>query len=72
MDRASVEGNLQFGTGFAYTVEWFEADMVMQITPAGSLMPGGQYSITIPAGVLSSFGLPMEASYTFGFGVAGG
>jgi len=72
MDRASVEGNLQFGTGFAYTVEWFEADMVMQITPAGSLMPGGQYSITIPAGVLSSFGLPMETSYTFGFGVVGG
>ncbi|MBN1369868.1 MAG: Ig-like domain-containing protein [Dehalococcoidaceae bacterium] len=72
MDTASVEGNLRFATGFAYTVEWFEADTVMQIVPAGSLVPGGQYSITILAGALSSFGLPMAESYTFEFSVRGG
>jgi hypothetical protein len=72
MDRASVESALQTDPGFAYTIEWFEADMVMEIVPTANPEPGGQYTVTISAGVISSFGLPMQQGYTFIFNIAAG
>ena len=69
MNTKSVEEHISISTiGFKYNTRWFEADMVLQIEPLViPLPPDMRYTISIDAGVLSSFNLPMEDKYEFTF-----
>ncbi len=67
MDVESVEALLSTSPGFDYNTSWFEADMVLQIEPVAPLLDSTTYTITIDAGALSSFGLPLANDYEFTF-----
>lgn len=71
MDTQSAEALLSISPNFEYTTTWFEADMVLQINPVAPLLANTTYTITIPRGALSSFGLPLEKAYEFSFTIAG-
>ncbi|MEE8470752.1 MAG: Ig-like domain-containing protein, partial [Dehalococcoidia bacterium] len=67
MDVESVEALLNTSPGFDYNTRWYEADMVLQIEPVAPLLDSTTYTITIDAGALSSFGLPLANDYEFTF-----
>jgi hypothetical protein len=67
MDTKSVEDLLKVSPSFEYTTSWFEADMVLNIKPVAALPGNTTYTITVGAGALSSFGLPIEHNYEFSF-----
>ncbi|MBA7644493.1 hypothetical protein ES703_52237 [subsurface metagenome] len=67
MDIESVEALLNVSPNFEYSTDWFEAEMVLEIKPVSPLPANTTYTITIGAGVLSSFSLPLEDDYGFSF-----
>ena len=67
MDRKSVEALLNISPNYGKSISWFEAEMVLEINPSASLLANTTYTITISAGALSSFGLPLEDDYEFSF-----
>lgn len=67
MDTQSVETMLTISPDIEYTITWYEADMVLRIQPESILQAGTTYTVTIPMGVISSFGLPMADDYEFNF-----
>ncbi|MFC2063314.1 Ig-like domain-containing protein [Chloroflexota bacterium] len=67
MDTQSVEGLLDISPNLEYTTNWYDADMVLEIVPLATLPANTTFTITIGAGVLSSFGLPLAEYYTFTF-----
>ena len=67
MDIESVEALLVVSPNFEYSTSWFEAEMVLEVMSATPLPANTTYTITIGAGALSSFGLPLEDGYEFSF-----
>jgi hypothetical protein len=67
MDTSSIESLITISPQLEYVIEWAEADMVLKIRPVSPLNHGMTYTIKIPAGVLSSFGLPMQEVFEFSF-----
>ncbi|MFC2062651.1 Ig-like domain-containing protein [Chloroflexota bacterium] len=67
MDTQSVEDLLDISPNLEYTTNWYDADMVLEIVPLATLPANTTFTITIGAGVLSSFGLPLAEYYTFTF-----
>jgi hypothetical protein len=67
MDKDSVASSLVISPQMEYILEWAEANMVLKIRPVSGLVSGMTYTVRIPAGVLSSFGLPMQEEFVFTF-----
>jgi len=67
MDRGSVEGLLKTSPSFSYDTKWFEANMVLEIVPTEPMVANTTYIISIDAGALSSFDLPMTSDFEFHF-----
>ena len=67
MDTQSVEAVLDISPNIEYVTTWYEADMVLEITPTADLPAGTTFTVTIGLGALSSYGLPMATDYSFNF-----
>jgi len=67
MDTQSVEDLLSTSPDLEYTTNWYDANMVLEIKPLATLPANTTFTITIGAGAISSFGLPLAEDYTFTF-----
>ena len=67
MDTQSVEDLLGISPELEYVTNWYDADMVLEITPLATLPSDTTFTITVGAGAVSSFGLPLAEDYTFTF-----
>lgn len=67
MDITSVESLIEISPHFEYRTSWYEADMVLEISPLSHLSADTVYTITFSQGALSSFGLPMADDFVFSF-----
>ena len=63
MDTQSVEDLLYIWPDITYTTNWYDADMVLELTPLTTLPANTAFTISIGAGARSSFGLPLAENY---------
>jgi hypothetical protein len=67
MDTQSVEAVLGISPNIEYVTTWYEANMVLEITPTADLPAGTIFTVTIGLGALSNYDIPMATEYSFYF-----
>jgi hypothetical protein len=67
MNTQSVEALLDISPNIEYSTSWYEADMVLEITPTADLPANTTFTVTIRQGALSTYGLPIATEYKFIF-----